>query len=211
MTQKHTNSRMQKKLNDFRLKYGNQKKHNEKAEWINNITKELEGLEEGPKAEIYIDLLKMSQKKYLTGKRQAMMEYMVSGSRNSPPFTSSRNEQMPAYVPEWMTTGKTTLIQKDSSKGTAPNNYRPITEKSSYGQDWPQKGIWYGPARLDNKLPQNVQNITWSHKLYRENHENLESGIDSRRKKLRWSKDPKGYISRRCSITVNIHDCHDTT
>ena len=30
-------------------------------------------------------------------------------------------------VPNWMTKGKTTLIQKDPSKGTAPNNYRPIT------------------------------------------------------------------------------------
>ena len=54
-------------------------------------------------------------------------------------------------------------------------------EKSSYGLDWRQKGIWYGPAKLHNKLPQNVQNIRWSHKLYWENHENLESGIDSRR------------------------------
>ena len=34
------------------------KKHNEKAEWINNMTRELEGLKEGPKAEIHIDLLK---------------------------------------------------------------------------------------------------------------------------------------------------------
>ena len=32
-----------------------------------------------------------------------------------------------AQVPEWMTKGKSTLIQKDPSKGTAPNNYRPIT------------------------------------------------------------------------------------
>ena len=30
-------------------------------------------------------------------------------------------------VPDWITKGKTTLIQKDPSKGTAPNNYRPIT------------------------------------------------------------------------------------
>ena len=29
-----------------------------------------------------------------------------------------------AQVPDWMTKGKTTLIQKDPSKG---NNYRPIT------------------------------------------------------------------------------------
>ena len=32
-----------------------------------------------------------------------------------------------AQVPDWITKGKTTLIQKDPSKGTAPNNYRPIT------------------------------------------------------------------------------------
>ena len=53
--------------------------------------------------------------------------------------------------------------------------------------------------------------ITWSHKLYRENHENLESGIDSRRKKLSWGEGPRRYISRRCTITVTIHNCHDAT
>ena len=35
--------------------------------------------------------------------------------------------QQRAHVPEWMTKGKTTLILKDPSKGTYPNNYRPIT------------------------------------------------------------------------------------
>ena len=29
-------------------------------------------------------------------------------------------------IPEWMTKGKTTLIQKDPLKGTAPANYRPM-------------------------------------------------------------------------------------
>ena len=51
--------------------------------------------------------------------------------------------------------------------------------KISNGLDWRPKGIWYGSAKQDNKLPQNVQNITWSHKLYRDNHEKLESGNDS--------------------------------
>ena len=32
-----------------------------------------------------------------------------------------------AHISEWMTKERTTLIQKDPSKGTAPNNYRPIT------------------------------------------------------------------------------------
>ena len=41
------------------------------------------------------------------------------------------------------------------------------TEKSSYGLDRLQKGIWYGSTKLDNKLSQNVQNITRNHKLLR--------------------------------------------
>ena len=32
-----------------------------------------------------------------------------------------------AHLPKWMTKAKTTPIQKDPSKGTAPNNYTPIT------------------------------------------------------------------------------------
>ena len=48
------------------------------TKWINNMTRKLEGLEEGPKADIHTFLLKRTLKKYQTGKRQAMMEYMVS-------------------------------------------------------------------------------------------------------------------------------------
>ena len=44
------------------------------------------GLEEGPKAEMHIDLLRMTLKNIKFGKRQAMMEYLDSNSRNSPPF-----------------------------------------------------------------------------------------------------------------------------
>ena len=51
------------------------------------MTRELEGLEEGPKAEIHIELLQKTLKRYQTGKRQDMMEYMDSGSRNSHSFT----------------------------------------------------------------------------------------------------------------------------
>ena len=78
---------MPKKPNDFGLKYGNQK-NKEKAEWISSMPRELEGHEEDLKEEIYIYLLKKTLKKYQTGKRKAMMEYMVSDSRILPPFTS---------------------------------------------------------------------------------------------------------------------------
>ena len=64
------------------------KKHNENVEWINNITRELDGLEEAPKTEIHIDLFKTTLKRISNWKRQAMMEYMASGTINSPPFTA---------------------------------------------------------------------------------------------------------------------------
>ena len=33
------------------------------------------------------------------------------------------------------------------------------TEKSSYGLDWPQKGIWFGSTKLENELFLNVQEV----------------------------------------------------
>ena len=78
-----------KETKQFWTKIWQPKKHKEKAEWINNMTKELEGIEESPKAEIHIDLLKKTLKKYQTRKRQAM----VSGSRNSTPFTTDQPEK----------------------------------------------------------------------------------------------------------------------
>ena len=47
----------------FWTKIWQPKNHNEKAEWINDMTTELEGLEEGPNAEIHIELLKKTLKK----------------------------------------------------------------------------------------------------------------------------------------------------
>ena len=70
-----------------------------------------------------------------------------------------------------------------------PKREQDETEKSSYDLDWQQKGICYGLPKLDNKLPQNAQNIRCSHKLYRENHENLESGFDSRRERGIFQRD----------------------
>ena len=44
-----------------------------------------------------------------------------------------------AQVPEWMTKGKTTLIQKDSSKGSAPNNY--IVWSTSWSNNLPTNDV----------------------------------------------------------------------
>ena len=50
MTQKPTNNQTPKKTNNFGRKKWQPKKHKKNAEWINNMTRELEGLGEGPKA-----------------------------------------------------------------------------------------------------------------------------------------------------------------
>ena len=49
-----------------------------------------------------------------------------------------------------------------------PQREQHQTEKSKDVLDWLHKGIWHGPEKLDDKLPQNIPNIRWNHKLYRE-------------------------------------------
>ena len=91
------------------------------------------------------------------------------------------------------TTYRSTYLQRNESK----------TEKFSYSVYWLQKGPWYGLLKLDYRLSQNVQNKRRSHKMYRESHENLESGIEWGKKKLCWGKNPECYIPGRCAITVD--------
>ena len=124
MTRKHTNNRMQWKPNDFGLKYGN-KENNEEVEWIINMKKELVKLEEDPKAEIHIDLLKTTLKSIKLENAKSWwntftaihdwlaleMSWCLQGT----------------YLTECMTKGKTTLIQKDPIKGTTPNYNTLIT------------------------------------------------------------------------------------
>ena len=60
-----TNSYQQpdaRETEQFWCKIWRPREHNKKAEWISNVTKELEGLEEGPEAEIHIDLLRITLK-----------------------------------------------------------------------------------------------------------------------------------------------------
>ena len=82
-----------------------------------------------------------------------------------------------------------------------PQEEQDKTEKPSYGLDWLQKGIWYGPTKLDNR---HVHDIQWSHKVYQKYHWKLESQADSRRKKLSRSENPGRDFPRRCNITIPI-------
>ena len=157
-----------------------------------------------------------------------------------------------------MTKGKTRLIQKDSIKGTALNNYRPIT---CLRMMWKiltahiREGIYYsltscrlfpeeqkgchkgcrGTGELlyidqhilnesktrrinltmvwiENKKAHDVVPQSWiinCLKMYKI----LDEVINFFREweRLNWSKGPKRYISRRCTITVTIPNWHDAT
>ena len=214
------------------------KKHNEKAEWINYIARELEVLtQNNTKKNIKLENARLWWNTWL------LVQEIHLHSRQ----TSSRNEQMPTrrtrtwlddqrkdyidpkgpeqrncskqlqtdYLPThdventnstnkgkdlllanrprivpWRTERMSQRIQRHIRitlhRSTHPKWEQYKTEKSIYGLDW--KGIWYGSTKLDNTLPQNIQNITWSHKLHRKNHANLESGADCKMKKLSWNR-----------------------
>ena len=121
----------EKETERFWTKIWEPKKHNENTEWINNIKRELDGLEEGPKIEIRVDLLKTTLKRISNWKApghdgiHGFWFKKFTSLHGSLALEMNRCLQ-DAQVPEWMTKGKTTLTQKDSSKGTPPNNYRPI-------------------------------------------------------------------------------------
>ena len=101
----------------FWTKIWQPKKHNENAEWINDLTRELEGLEEGPKMEIHIDLLRTTLKRISNWKAPGHDGIHGFWFKK---FTSIHDRLalemnrclQDAQVPEWMTKGKTTLIQK---------------------------------------------------------------------------------------------------
>ena len=111
----------------FWTKIWQPKKHNEKAEWINNITRELEELKEGPKAEIHTDLLKTTLKNISNWKTLGHDGIYGFWFKKSPSIHDRLEQEMnkclqTAHVPEWMTKGSTILIEKDPNKGTAQNN-----------------------------------------------------------------------------------------
>ena len=78
-----------KETERFWTKIWQPKQHNEKAEWINNITRELEQLKEGPKAEMHTDLLKTALKKVTNWKNTWFLVQEVHLNSRQ---TSIRNE-----------------------------------------------------------------------------------------------------------------------
>ena len=112
----------------FWSKIWERKDHNKQAEWINNMWM----LEEGPHMNEHPDTLKATFKKISNWKTPGVDDIHGFWFKK---FTSVHERIateidkciQKTEIPEWITSGKTTLTQKDSLKGTAPNNYWPIT------------------------------------------------------------------------------------
>ena len=114
-----------------------------------------------------------------------------------------------AQVPDWMAKGNTTLMLNDPIKGTAPNNYRPIT-------CLPIIGIVYQKA--NDMVPQSW--IIQCLKIYKISHEIInfiEKTMQTRRveltvveRRLAETKTQKGIL-RKCTITFIIHNNYDAT
>ena len=116
-----------KEIKQFWTKNGNQK-HSEKAEWINYMTRELEGLEEGPKAEILIDLLKTTLKNIKQENARPWWNtwFLFQEIHLHSRQTSTRNEQMPTRS----TRNRMDDHRKYHIYPEGPNqrnNYKPIT------------------------------------------------------------------------------------
>ena len=93
------------------------KKHTKNAEWINNVTKELEGLGEGLKTEIHINLFKMTQKKDWQAQSHDGMHgfwFLKFTSTHEKIALEINRRLQRTRVPEWITKRKATLIQEDS-------------------------------------------------------------------------------------------------
>ena len=77
-----------KETEQFWTKIWQPKKHNEMLNGYTILQENKRDSKKVPKWKYTSTYSKQHEKEYQTGKRQAMMEYMDFGSRNSPPFTA---------------------------------------------------------------------------------------------------------------------------
>ena len=144
------------------------KNHNEKAEWINNITREVEGLEESPKTEIHIVLLKRTLKRISNRKTPGHTWVLVQEIHFHSRQTSSKNEQMPTRRTSiWLDDQRKDFIdpkvskQRDSSKqlqtDNLPTNDLENTNSRNMGKDLQHaKKSGIVPWRRE-RMPQMIQ------------------------------------------------------
>ena len=116
----------------FWSKIRERKDHNKNAEWINNMETEKRMFEERVQVNMHLDGLRAIFKKMANWKTHDLDDihgfwFLKFTTIHDRMATEMNKCIQKTEIPEWMTKGKTTLIQKDSLRRTVQTNYRPIT------------------------------------------------------------------------------------
>ena len=107
-------------------------KHVANGEWLQQLRNENREREKQEEVMITLEKLKKQLKKVPNWKAPGLDEVHGFWIKNFKSLHQRTAEQLQTCVqnhqaPNWMTTGRTTLTQKDKAKGAAVTNYRPIT------------------------------------------------------------------------------------
>ena len=144
------------------------------------MEKELQGCKQGTKAKIHFDSIRTTVKKvpiWKTRSHNSTQELWFEEFTSIYDGLSIEMNRCLEWtnIPEWMTKRKTTLIEKDLQKGTAPNNYKTIM---SPDDEENTNSIYSGGVLLlTNKLRTVYQK---TERIQQENKRN-------RRSSIRWS------------------------
>ena len=109
------------------------KEYNQHAEWLKDCRKQFENVSSMEKVEISQEMAKMQCRKMPNWKgsgKDCVQEYWLKNltslhQRIVMQLNHVLDGERP--LPDWMTFGKTVLCQKDLAKGSAVDNYRPIS------------------------------------------------------------------------------------
>ena len=112
--------------------WDNPVRHNERAEWLNEVKKELHRVKKQEDIVLITDKVKKQLKKVNNWKAPGPDGLHGFWLKK---FTSCHERiamglqrcLMEGQIPDWMTTGRTILIKKDRTQGDVVTNFRPIT------------------------------------------------------------------------------------
>ena len=109
------------------------KEHNQHAEWLKSYRKKFENVNSMEKIKISQEMLKMQCRKMPNCKapwKDGVQRYWLKNLTSLHPRIAVQLNHIlegERPLPDWMTFGKTVLCQRDLAKGSAVDNYRPIS------------------------------------------------------------------------------------
>ena len=112
--------------------WSERKEHHKNAVWLKDVKKELERDEGHDKIDITKDKMMRVMRKMPNWKAPGLDNVQGYWLKNLTPLYDKlmvylQDHLDSGVVPDWLTKGRTVLIQKDKAKGNIVSNYRPIT------------------------------------------------------------------------------------